>query len=217
MAVTGSAPISFVGDIVAEFNSGGAAPHNLTDYYRGGTFVPDITANNTIPTSGSISLTDFYSTTNTVLPDINVSGSNFTSVYMTARGYSNPGSGSSGYNGTYFNTFRAYDSSGKPPPLIANRQLRNTSTYTTGATYNLSCQHLTQNNNAVAIGGSCSSTNGGPAYTVGTDAYNTWVTDSDQFTPTAASVQITWDVTTSNQAINVSNQMRVRAITLTLV
>ena len=57
MAVTSSAPISIT-DLVTEF--GGSAPHSLTEYYRGGSLVPNTTANNSVPTSGAISLTDFF-------------------------------------------------------------------------------------------------------------------------------------------------------------
>ena len=63
MAVTSSAPID-IGDLVTEF--GGSAPHSLTEYYRGGSLVPNTTANNSVPTSGAISLTDFFGATNTV-------------------------------------------------------------------------------------------------------------------------------------------------------
>ena len=57
MAVTGSAPISIT-DLVTEF--GGSAPHSLTEYYRGGSLVPDTATNASVPTSGAISLTDFF-------------------------------------------------------------------------------------------------------------------------------------------------------------
>ena len=40
MAVTSSAPISIT-DLVTEF--GGSAPHSLTEYYRGGSLVPNVT------------------------------------------------------------------------------------------------------------------------------------------------------------------------------
>ncbi len=63
MAVTSSAPID-IGDLVTEF--GGDAPHSLTEYYRGGSLVPNTTANNGVPTSGAISLTDFFGATDTV-------------------------------------------------------------------------------------------------------------------------------------------------------
>lgn len=45
-------------DIVNEF--GGSAPHNMSEYYRGGSRVPNIPANNNVPTSGRINLADFY-------------------------------------------------------------------------------------------------------------------------------------------------------------
>ena len=58
---TGGKDISLQ-DIVDEF--GGTGQHGLSEYYRGGGFVPDITENNTIPRSGPITLEDFYGTTN---------------------------------------------------------------------------------------------------------------------------------------------------------
>ena len=61
MAVRSSAPVSLVTDIVGEF--GGSTPHSLTEYYRGGSLVPNTTANNSVPTSGAISLTDFFGAT----------------------------------------------------------------------------------------------------------------------------------------------------------
>ena len=60
MAVTSSAPISIT-NLVTEF--GGSTPHALTEYYRGGSLVPNTTANNSVPTSGAISLTDFFGAT----------------------------------------------------------------------------------------------------------------------------------------------------------
>jgi hypothetical protein len=50
--------------IQAEF--GGANPIYLSEYYRGGAYVPNTTPNLAIPTSGAIDLADFYGTTNTV-------------------------------------------------------------------------------------------------------------------------------------------------------
>lgn len=49
-------------DIRTEF--GGLAPDQFSEYYRGGTLVHNITPNASIPTSGSISPSDFYSTGN---------------------------------------------------------------------------------------------------------------------------------------------------------
>lgn len=45
-------------DIFNEF--GGPKPLRLTNYYRGGAYVPNAAVNNRIPTSGFIKLTDFY-------------------------------------------------------------------------------------------------------------------------------------------------------------
>lgn len=49
-------------DLQTEF--GGSSPINLTEYYRGGTYVPNITANAAVPTSGAISLSQFAGATN---------------------------------------------------------------------------------------------------------------------------------------------------------
>lgn len=51
-----------INDIVGEF--GGSAPHSLNEYYRGGTFVPNSSLTQSIPTTGTISIEDFYGTTN---------------------------------------------------------------------------------------------------------------------------------------------------------
>lgn len=60
MVIRSSGSIS-MNDIVAEF--GGSAPHSLSEYYRGGSRVPNITLNNRIPTSGIIKFSDFYGAT----------------------------------------------------------------------------------------------------------------------------------------------------------
>lgn len=60
MALQNSGPISIL-DLVTEF--GGSAPHSLNEYYRGGGLVPDIPANNNVPTSGTIGLSNFYGAT----------------------------------------------------------------------------------------------------------------------------------------------------------
>lgn len=46
-------------DIQAEFG-GPTNPISLQNYYRGGSYVPNVAANNGIPTSGVIGLQDFY-------------------------------------------------------------------------------------------------------------------------------------------------------------
>lgn len=58
MPVKSSGIIS-IQDLVNEF--GGAPPHSLSQFYRGGGRVPNVSVNNNIPLSGSISITQFYS------------------------------------------------------------------------------------------------------------------------------------------------------------
>ena len=64
MALPASGTLS-LGNIQTEF--GGSNPIALSEYYRGGGLVPNITANNSIPTSGTIEVSDFYGTTAVVV------------------------------------------------------------------------------------------------------------------------------------------------------
>jgi len=57
MALPSSGQLS-INDIVGEF--GGSAPHSLSEYYRGGSLVPNSSTNSSVPTSGQIKITDFY-------------------------------------------------------------------------------------------------------------------------------------------------------------
>lgn len=59
MAIPASGTITLE-QIQTEF--GGANPISLSEYYRGGSYVPNATRNNSIPTSGAISLSNFRST-----------------------------------------------------------------------------------------------------------------------------------------------------------
>ena len=61
MALQTSGAIS-LNDIAGEF--GGSVPHSINEYYRGGGLVPDSGANSSIPTSGTISFSQFYGGTN---------------------------------------------------------------------------------------------------------------------------------------------------------
>lgn len=61
MTLQSSGAIS-LSDIQTEF--GGSSPTSLSEYYRGGSNVINASVNNSIPTSGAISLTDFYGTEN---------------------------------------------------------------------------------------------------------------------------------------------------------
>ena len=61
MPLPASGAIS-LNDLQTEF--GGSNPIAITEYYRGGGLVPDIAANSSVPTSGQISLSNFYNATN---------------------------------------------------------------------------------------------------------------------------------------------------------
>tara|TARA_R110000868_G_scaffold107277_3_gene293527 strand:- start:54 stop:1052 length:999 start_codon:yes stop_codon:yes gene_type:complete len=62
MALQSSGTITFA-QIQAEF--GGSNPISLSEYYRGGSYVPNTTVNSSIPTSGTITMSNFYSGSNT--------------------------------------------------------------------------------------------------------------------------------------------------------
>jgi hypothetical protein len=59
-----SSGVLTLNDIQTEF--GGTNPIDLSEYYRGGSLVPDTALNAGIPTSGVISVTDFYGATNLI-------------------------------------------------------------------------------------------------------------------------------------------------------
>lgn len=116
-------------DIAAEF--GVSVPYDLSDFYRGGAHVPNTAANVGIPTSGSMSMSDFYgaAATHTVsVSDVNVVGANgdlvssstatvtkgkgpFTYAWSWAADgagitIDNPTSATTGLTSNGFNTFR---------------------------------------------------------------------------------------------------------------
>jgi len=103
MAVTSSAPISIT-NLVTEF--GGSAPHALTEYYRGGSLVPNVTANNSVPASGAISLTDFFGATATSgTDDRTITIGNANIGFFLAYGFGSAASvGGSGFGAISANT-----------------------------------------------------------------------------------------------------------------
>lgn len=63
-------------DIETEF--GGSPRTSISEYYRGGLNVPDTTANNSIPTSGTISFSDFYGGSAASTISVSVANTTFT-------------------------------------------------------------------------------------------------------------------------------------------
>lgn len=71
MAINTTGPLSY-SNIVNEF--GGEKPHSLSEYYRGGSRVPNGTINNLIPTSGQISLSNFRGSSNVIVVTYEIIG-----------------------------------------------------------------------------------------------------------------------------------------------
>jgi len=77
MGIITSGSISLEDDIRDEF--GGSAPHSLSEYYRNAGLVPS--GNLDVPTSGSLSFSDFYGTTDVQNRDIRIKMSHTGSSY----------------------------------------------------------------------------------------------------------------------------------------
>ena len=77
-------PIS-LGQLQTEF--GGTNPVGISEYYKGGAEVPDTGVTNNVPTSGAISLSDFYGTQDTQFRDISFEVRyRFNSGFQAGRG-----------------------------------------------------------------------------------------------------------------------------------
>jgi hypothetical protein len=72
MAIKSSGTLSF-SEIAAEFGAG--QPHSLSQFYRGGSIVADISVNTNVPTSGVIRFSNFYNATNVFVFTQTISGS----------------------------------------------------------------------------------------------------------------------------------------------
>jgi hypothetical protein len=75
MAIPGPGPAISIQTIIDEF--GGTAPHSLNEYYRGGGLVPDVAANSAVPTSGTISIGNFYGATNRAVISLTISSNTY--------------------------------------------------------------------------------------------------------------------------------------------
>ena len=99
MALPSSGTLS-IQDIVDEF--GGTAPHSLSEYYRNGAYVG---SNNTgVPTSGTISLSDFYGASAATV--VTVTEGDQIGVYSYFYGYCNTNKVYEPENGNFFNNAR---------------------------------------------------------------------------------------------------------------
>jgi hypothetical protein len=82
MALQSSGAIS-LSDLATEFPD--TTPHSLSEFYRGGGKVPDAAGNSAVPTSGAISLGNFYGAVNRVAINITLSSNQTNYVLNTAK------------------------------------------------------------------------------------------------------------------------------------
>lgn len=80
MPLPASGTIS-INSLVGEY--GGSAPHSINEYYKGGGLVANHSNNGNVPTSGTISLTNFHGQSNTSPAD--------TQISFTSGSYQVPG------------------------------------------------------------------------------------------------------------------------------
>lgn len=70
MAIPGPGTAISMNTIATEF--GGTVPHSLSEYYRGGGLVPNSPTNAAIPTSGTISMGNFYGSANRITINLTI-------------------------------------------------------------------------------------------------------------------------------------------------
>lgn len=90
MVIKSSGRLSMETDIVDEF--GGNRPHSLSEYYRGGPRVPNLSNNSRIPTTGPIRYSNFYGATEFILQSFSVPAVDTTAWYnnVTLSDYVTP-------------------------------------------------------------------------------------------------------------------------------
>lgn len=69
MPMPSSGPISFA-DLVATY--GGAQPHAISEYYKGGAYVTNTPGNANVPTSGQIAMSQFFGASNIINHTVSV-------------------------------------------------------------------------------------------------------------------------------------------------
>lgn len=128
MTLPSSGAIS-INSLVGEY--GGSAPHSLSEYYRGGGLVANHANNSSVPTSGTISLSNFYGQSNTPPYDNTyvINGASGTRGVILGSGtnYGWAASASGGYGGT------TYGSSGSASDTSAQFGTNSTKRMLTGA------------------------------------------------------------------------------------
>lgn len=95
-------------DIADEFD--GAKPHSLSEYYKNGGRVPDSALNTSVPTSGAISFSNFYSSSKFYSTSMEIQGLDAINYANTCRSQNTTNNTQSGLNGSatsrYYRTFK---------------------------------------------------------------------------------------------------------------
>ena len=97
MTIVSSGAIS-INSLVSEY--GGSAPHSLSEYYRGGGLVANHSNNGNVPTSGTISLSNFYGQNNTSPSNFTCAGTLGT-FYPSINKYNATRNGATGTSGNF--------------------------------------------------------------------------------------------------------------------
>ena len=84
MPIPGPGPSISMTTIATEF--GGSVPHSLSEYYRGGGLVPNTPTNAAIPTSGTISMGNFYGSANRVAVNLTIASNTYNYDVFANRG-----------------------------------------------------------------------------------------------------------------------------------
>ena len=169
MTLPSSGAIS-INSLVGEY--GGSAPHSLSEYYKGGGLVGNHANNPNVPTSGTISLSNFYGASNTPPADNNysINGVSGTRGVILGSGvnYGWAVSASGGYGGT------AYGANGSANDTSAQFGNNTTKRMLTGA-----------------VGYSATDSKGNTSYGIelffGTTHANNLTSGTTGFSPTTAS------------------------------
>jgi hypothetical protein len=72
MTIKSSGSSLAISEIAAEF--GGSTPHSMSEYYRGGSNVPSASSTSGIASSGAITMSSFYGTSNRIGITLTISG-----------------------------------------------------------------------------------------------------------------------------------------------
>jgi hypothetical protein len=157
MALPSSGTIS-LNDLQTEF--GGSNPIAISEYYRGGGLVPDVAVNANVPTSGQVSLSNFYGASNSDpnpnafdINNISISGTNFASGnsnQITITGINVPIT-------LTFNTTNASATLNSPSATVGPDVSANIGVYVNGSlanssgTWNATLPNVPENNQAADV------------------------------------------------------------------